>query len=773
MVDNTSKYCIIDCIKTQGIDMSNFTQQTKSQLAKLLATENLRIEHRKMKTAAFDTKNRVLYCPIWKDMSGVMYDLLMGHEVGHALYTPAEGWHEATSEKGRHYKSFLNVVEDARIEKKIKRRYPGLRPSFVKAYGELIERDFFGIAGRDINSFPFIDRLNIYTKSDYTMNIMFNRDELAMIERVVACESWDDVLKVTDEVWEYSKDEQQQLQMLSEHYEYEYNDEPMSEEFDDIGDYDEMDASPDGPSKKSKNEGEGESEEQEKSSTSTNSKGDLKNDDTETTINRDKESTPWLGDDMFVPTCETDDSYRHSENLLLDDKSKDYVYLNIPTPNMERIITPHQRVHELINQYRVANPEYGDTFMDVMVKDFKNKNERYISLLAKEFEMKKAAKRYAKSKIANTGDIDVNQLYKYKIDDNIFRKINLVPNGKSHGLVIMFDRSGSMCDNMRGSIEQMLVLVMFCRKVNIPFVVYGFGNAVKARGEDFPSEQFNGFARTFSNGNMEIDMTSVYLREYMNSKMSNSTFNTVLRNMIFLSRAYTRYSYMGNQRYPASEALSNTPMCEAFVALEKITKEFRKVNSLDIVNTVLIHDGDSDATSSYFSGDRRLYAAPRHQNVYLNDSKSNKQYHVADTESMQECIMKWYSDRTHSKIFGFFITGSTRNAKNVIRRYYADEEGVHLNYDTRKDEIESDIKLRELHNNMKKEKLLISYKQGYSKFFLILGGEELNIDDDDEFVFDTAGKVTANKLANAFLKHTKNRQINRVLVTKFIDGIAT
>ena len=34
---------------------------------------------------------------------------------------------------------------------------------------------------------------------------------------------------------------------------------------------------------------------------------------------------------------------------------------------------------------------------------------------------------------------------------------------------IAIDCSGSMSDNMAGSIEQILVLSMFCRKVNIPF----------------------------------------------------------------------------------------------------------------------------------------------------------------------------------------------------------------------------------------------------------------------------------------------------------------
>ena len=69
--------------------MSNIQIQ-KSGLAKLMATENLIVQHAKVATAMFDPKNRVLTCPIWEQMSGDLYDLLMGHEVGHAIDTPAD-----------------------------------------------------------------------------------------------------------------------------------------------------------------------------------------------------------------------------------------------------------------------------------------------------------------------------------------------------------------------------------------------------------------------------------------------------------------------------------------------------------------------------------------------------------------------------------------------------------------------------------------------------------------------------------------------------------
>ena len=53
--------------------MQNYSVESKSQLAKLLATENLTIQHQKIRTAKFDTANRVLYCPIWDNMTGDLY----------------------------------------------------------------------------------------------------------------------------------------------------------------------------------------------------------------------------------------------------------------------------------------------------------------------------------------------------------------------------------------------------------------------------------------------------------------------------------------------------------------------------------------------------------------------------------------------------------------------------------------------------------------------------------------------------------------------------
>ena len=44
-------------------------QEIKSQLAKLLATEDIVVEHKNVETAQFNTDTRVLILPIWEKAS--------------------------------------------------------------------------------------------------------------------------------------------------------------------------------------------------------------------------------------------------------------------------------------------------------------------------------------------------------------------------------------------------------------------------------------------------------------------------------------------------------------------------------------------------------------------------------------------------------------------------------------------------------------------------------------------------------------------------------
>jgi len=785
-----------------------FTVESKSQLAKLMATENLTVQHQKIQTAKFDPVNRVLYLPIWQNMSGVMYDLLGGHEVGHALYTPAEGWHDAVADKtkGRNYKSFLNVIEDARIEKKVQRKYPGLRLSFRDAYAELNKRDFFGIKNREVNTMAFIERLNLYTKSQYTAKIDFSPEEYEFVKKVQLLETWSDVVSLADEIYAYSKDEQFDMQLQDFQ---QFDSDPYGDDYDGDGDYeledyDESDEPQESDSDSNGNDSDDEKETDEESSEQKDGSGkgddgeesdDDVDNDIKSEVNRFKDSQT-SNRDQFEPTCQTDDNFRNNESMLLDEKCKEYVYVTLPKPNYKQIITPAKRVQSLLSQYyneRITLGALTENEIKTVVSEFKSKNDRYVSLLAKEFEMRKAAKAYSKSKISDTGDIDINKLSTYQFDDNIFRKVMLVPKGKSHGLILLLDRSGSMSENMAGSIEQILVLSMFCRKVNIPFIVYGFGDCEHSKLIDsgLSSEESNRNKKScFDVDVNQLYFREVYLREYLNSKMTNAEFSKSIRNMVLLKKSYEdgrRWNKFGR---PDSENLSNTPMIQAVYTVAGIMKEFRKQNNLDLSSLIIVHDGDADSCNYYGSKELRtnyrtnmqeemLVARSmdfRNTNVVLSDRQNKYQKTMVNnpnahsSEILSEAIFDWFRATTQSKIFGFFLVSNRRAwMKNAIQNRYITEDGKTMEELRKENYSMFELKLAKLIKDIRSEKFIVSHNPRYNSLYLVAGGDELQTDNEE---LEIEGKVTSNKLKNAFMKMNKKKVVNRVLVSRFIQGIA-
>jgi len=785
-----------------------FTVEQKNLLTKLMASENLTVEHQKIHTAKFDPINRVLYLPIWQDMTGFMYDHLGGHEVGHALYTPADGWHDVASDdsKGKNFKSFLNVVEDARIEKKVTRKFPVLKTSFRKGFQELLDRDFFGIKYRNVNDLPFIERLNLFTKSQYTAeHIKFTTEEMVYVTKVQNLETWEDVLALTGEIYDYSKNEQFDKQMENQMRDFEMFDKDDEGDYSDSDyDYDEEE-SEDGQPEKGKNSkssdenSEDKTENTEGSSNSDDAESDDSDFKQEPEFDRYKKSVE-SDRDQFSPECRTDDSYRKNENSLLDAKCKPYLYLDIPSVNAKNVFTPAKRVQELLGNYyaeRIKDGGFDNAYVQKLVTDFKNKNDRYVGLLAKEFEMRKAAKAFSKSKLSDTGDIDINKLCNYKFDDNIFRKVMLVPKGKSHGLILLLDCSGSMSDNMAGSIEQILVLTMFCRKVNIPFSVYGFTDCSETfnidRGLDTSAKRKDD-GDSFSRKVGQLAFSNVQLREYINSKMSNVEFTKSLRNLILLKESYVyvrgQYNRIGR---PESENLSNTPLVQAVFAVGSILNNFRTTNNLDITSLVIVHDGDADNSSSHYlevehknhNGDvqKNIWSYSfdiRSSNVVIRDRKNkfeyalcpnkNKIYSYYTNEELLRSALEWIRVVGKTKVFGFFILASrTSHAKSAIRGRYYFEDGSTIE-EIRKTNVAMAYETeKSLIKKFKDEKFLISNTKGYNSFYLIAGGSELQTEEEE---LEINGTVTSHKLKTAFMKMAKKKQVNRVLVSKFIQGMA-
>ena len=172
----------------------------KSTIAKLLAEEDIHVVHKQMNTAYFNIKKRELGLPIWKDeISKDEKELMVCHEIGHALWTSMDLIEKA---KERNINSsFVNIVEDARIEKFVKRKYPGSVNLFKKGYTALAARDFFRINDEGVKSQNLIDRINLFFKM--VPGVEFSAEEKVFVDRADKLETENEVLDLAEDIYKF------------------------------------------------------------------------------------------------------------------------------------------------------------------------------------------------------------------------------------------------------------------------------------------------------------------------------------------------------------------------------------------------------------------------------------------------------------------------------------------------------------------------------------------------------------------------------------------
>ena len=792
--------------------MSENLRETKSLLAKLMATENIRVEHKNIPTGAFDLKNRVLYLPMFKYMTGDIYDLLVSHEVSHALHTPEEGWHDSISAKGKGYKSFLNVVEDARIEKKIKRRFPGCRAAMTRGYIALLNEDFFGIKGRDLSELGLIDRINLYSKGGVGLGIEFNEEERKFVKRVESVETWEDVVEVTNDLFDYAKENEVETDFDppdfgSESFE-------MSEEenwdFDPMEDESESMESPSEESKSSSSSTDGAGEEEsdsseddedskddskEKREEAEEEKNDSVNCDegsksTETEEDEKAKSSASSGEeggtsgsfspdkfdgnegyDPLEPVSETDKAWRDKEAELTDDTNNiEYHYTKFPKIDLGEVILDYKNVHEEISDFYNTETENNwevwkrDYLSDgrKWFSEFRKNNNKVVSYLAKEFEMKKAADQHKRATTAKTGVLDMTKIHAVSFSENIFSRISVLPDGKNHGLVMFIDWSGSMSNSMKGTIEQLMTLILFCRKVQIPFEVYAFADNYyrKKNGgyEDYTPADY------LSPEKGDLGMNKSFrLLNLMSSRMSAKEYVDGCVNMTLLMYAFSSYNYYNRreEKYcpvPIGYSLGGTPLNEAIITAHKLIPEFAKANNVQLVNAVFLTDGSSSQSGQVFDEDggmRRVGAYGTDVKLILTDPKTRNQYDLSrgGRETTVQ-LLRSLRGSLGINVVGFYILSGGRRLKSyALSEFFSYEE--------------LDMKVKELRKN----KFVVSKMRGYNEEYLIKGGADLEIDT-DSFLDKVNTGAKKGELLRAFKKDRKGKLQNRVMLSRFVDLIA-
>ena len=709
--------------------------QSKSLLAKLMATENLIVEQRNVQTASFDVKQRILTVPVLdKNISGYLYDLFMGHEVGHALYTPLSGMVQAHEEKIP--MSIMNVLEDVRIEKKIKNKYPGIRSSFIRAYRELIDKDFFGTDGTDLNDLNFIDRVNLYTKGGATQGIKFTDFEQSLVRKIEGTETYDDVMVVARLVAQYMKEQAEEHRKNNpiEEFEEDENGEFEGFDYDDSDDFEDSD----------------EEMENENSGNSGEENPNAKENDQESEFDSGNQAggTEVSEHESLDTKSYTDEAYRKNEKKLFATDGTSHYYGNIPNVNLDDAIVTHKALWKRYRESADSPYAYKKGIDTEKFMKLRNDSKKVVGYLAKEFELRKNADQLKRASIAKTGDLNMSKIYAYQLTDDIFKRMTVVPGAKSHGLVMFLDWSGSMSNHLDNTMKQLINLVMFCKKVNIPYEVYAFS-----------AEYDDPYKQALIEG--DVALRNFKLLNLLSSKMSAAEFT-------YAGSALVQMSEYRRGWKPNWFQKGGTPLNEAVISAMTIVPQFQKQYKLQVVNTVFLTDGEghtnrevfykmnngkmADGTTNkeldYGSSDWR---APR--KFVLRDPITKHQEIVDNSynRELTSIYIKMLKARTNCNIVGFYVLAG-RELGRELHYFYPNNYMLH-------DKIKAEFR---------KNKSLTVTNAGFDEYYLL---KTEALDTDEDVSFEVKENATTRGLVSAFSKFAGNRLNNRVVLNRFIGMI--
>jgi len=714
------------------------SHEIKSQRAKLLATEDLVVEHRHVETAQFDVHNRVLTLPLWDRASSTVYDMLVGHEVGHALFTPDEDPPEDIPHQ------FINIVEDSRIEKLMKRKYLGLAKTFYRGYSELSDQDFFELEGQDISEMNLADRANLFFKIGNYVDIPFHNDqENAIIKMIIDCETFEEVGDAANELYQYCKDQQEkEKEKLAD----------MPQQSQGGGSTGNSDSSEESESGGDATEGASSGQQESIQKGQSTGNGPIESFDEE-------------------PEVKTADSLESNLKDLINSNAVNNTYVELPQLNLDTVIAKNADIHKLLDKSFARSQAKTDDWaresgyplrsafenVDSNYAKFKKSANKEVNYLVKEFECKKAADSYARATTSRTGVLDCSKLHTYKHSEDLFRKVTTLADGKNHGLIFILDWSGSMNHVLEDTIKQLYSLIWFCKKVSIPFDVYCFTNEWNRPVYDYDSGRYIP-ADTRSHYEKKEGILAVdddfSLMNVLTSKVSGKELE---RQMINIWRVVSYYSRTAQYGIPEQVGLSATPLNESLVALHQILPKFQRENKLQKVQCIILTDGEANHLAHHvvvdrswedgpFIGTRRLHP----DTYFIRDRKLGRTYQVKyEWHKFTDSLLQNLKDKFPEVNFIGIRVLNPRDASSFIRKYSNANE-----YD-------------KIHLEWKKTKSFCIKNSGYDAYFG-LSSSALAQDTD----FEVSEDATKSQIKKAFVKSLKTKKLNKKVLGEFISLVA-
>lgn len=757
------------------------SSNAKSTLARLLAKENITVQHGNFTTAFFDVQSRVLGLPAWKDMSKDVYDLMIGHEVGHALYTPADFHRQIAGI--RH--EVVNLVEDVRIERMVQDQYPGLVACFTRGYQTLNESDFFGIKGTDVNSLGFMNRLNLKFKLRRLVDIKFSDDELPIKAQIESASTWAEVVAAARALQDFVKarqDEQKEQQTQksaaapsAQVKPDQGDDSDASEQDSEAGDSADSSASddsaaeqksPDGSMQTDEDPAVGTKPESESTKSETAPQQDESSNDGQASTESDQNckeggtrGSDKTADDADLSTQANFDSRCQNDLTDVSRETLATQFLRLPTQSsrLSRIVD-YKRLHTL----RMDNPYFAQasalTSFKTQFEQYIRANKPVITMMVKEFELRKSAHQYSRATVSKTGSLNLEKLHSYRTSDDIFLSVTKLADAKNHAMVMFVDYSGSMAQVLPHVLKHLINMALFCRQAGIPFKVYAFNTA-------------NYGPNAIDDATLATDyitLSNMVLIELVSSDLSKDEFNQAL---------YAMWLRTVNHGARAGiEELGGTPLNEAIMIAHDIIDQFKARHNPDKMTAIFLTDGVGGRVGSYKASHldpyRRKVASentdyswslPRGGVISVDVKGRNVKFDNSKPNEGTAKLIENLRITTGCNTMGFFIPARRSAYRFAIRDAIATSP-------MRKLASNADYLMRLDAAYSRDSVVCIPGGCSYDQYFVVGAGKDLAIDDDDELEVDPT--MSRSKIAREFMNFSSSKKSKRVFVTKFSEAIA-
>lgn len=683
-------------------------------VAKLLATENLNIYRKNVSKSKFDLKTRTLTIPLWNGLSNDAETVLLAQEVGHAIYSTDKLDSLVGSDKL--LKQYSSIVDDIRVEKLLKRKYPGIAKNFANGYVDLAKKGFF--KGFNPNEANLIDKINMYNKLGYESGVSFNEDESSLLSRVNACSSEQDVYDAAVAILEYSK--QSNKDTTNDESNDESDGEPSDKPNPDLSNETKRDLRPE---ESGSSDGEGEQKE--------DSDGDEEDGDSEGELEATASSTK--SDEELE--SKTYDSMENSQKFI--NTNDEIVYCTIDENISKDRIISYKTIIDELNITNSNSHNFNKFYVDM---------NSTVSYLTKEFEMRKNAQQLKRAAVSKSGALDMRKLYAYKLKDELFKSVTSLPNGKNHGMLFLLDWSGSMTDILDDTIEQLLPLVLFCRKNQIKHKVLAFTDEYKnVKIEPHRRDRAN----KLSNGVLRNELAKFSLLEFFSDSMTNAEFKAMAARLHKTKTVTSKSNYQ----------LGGTPLTSALGFMSVYIGDYIRETRVEKMSLITLTDGASDMTGIHDNANHRGLATH-----ILKDDRTKKEYRFSDNDSSLQtyAVSNLIKDRYDMSTIGFFI--SSDRIMTASDYSYLQRRHSLSNYYTSK----KFKPLSEVNDLINKNGFFPLENTAMSEFFVIPSKSLSN----KSTSLDVNFSMSQEEISDAYVGQMSSKIKSKILLNRFVELIA-